>query len=299
MIRDLYKQQNNIFQSEVWLDFQKEAGREILDANGTFAIVSDIKFGKQFAWTQKIAPKLPITNKDLVFLRVEPESENQIKKYKLKKVTGHSLLAGQKSPKATRVLDLSLSEEDILAQMKPKTRYNIRLAEKKGVSVKISDSADVLYDLLQKTASRDKGYVPHEKSYYEKMIKILSNKNLGHLFLAEHDGDPLAAIFVTIYGELAIYLHGGFNDSKRNLMAPYLCQWEAIKYAKKQRCKYYDFWGVAESDDPNDPWAGISRFKEGFGGEKVFFPGTYDYVLSPSWYNLLTFLAKVNHIIRR
>ena len=303
----LYKKENNLFQSLNWLAFQEEYGRKVVNLGDCSGIVFDLPFGKKFVWIQK-APsanskyQIPNTKlpKNVVFIRIEPEAitEREAQKLKLKKVTKGSLLSGQASPKATRVLDISNNEEEILAQMKPKTRYNIRLAEKKGVEVKRLDSEDILYDLLTKTATRDKGYSPHEKPYYTKMVKDLAKNDVAHVFVAEHEGDFLAAILVSFFGEVSTYLHGGFNEQKRNLMAPYLCQWEAIRYAKSKGCKIYDFWGVAETDDPDDSWAGISRFKEGFGGEKVVFPGSYDLVISSFWYNLLTLLARVRHLLR-
>lgn len=314
----LYKKENNLFQSLNWLAFQEEYGRQVVNLGDCSGIVFDLPFGKKFVWIQKgpvlisnfeflpaRSPKAKegqISNlpKGAIFIRLEPSvlTETEIKKARLRLVTKNSLLSGQASPKATRVLDISKTEEEILAQMKPKTRYNIRLAEKKGVKVKRLDSEDILYDLLTKTATRDKGYSPHEKPYYTKMIKDLAKNDVAHVFVAEHEGDFLAAILVSFFGEVSTYLHGGFNEQKRNLMAPYLCQWEAIRYAKSKGCKIYDFWGVAETNDPNDSWAGISRFKEGFGGEKIVFPGSYDLALNSFWYNLLTLLARVRHLTR-
>jgi lipid II:glycine glycyltransferase (peptidoglycan interpeptide bridge formation enzyme) len=303
----LYKKENNLFQSLNWLAFQEEYGRQVVNLGDCSGIVFDLPFRKKFVWIQK-GPALisnfefRISNlpKGTIFIRLEPSvlTETEIKKARLRLVTKGSLLSGQASPKATRVLDISKTEEEILAQMKPKARYNIRLAEKKGVEVKRLDNEDILYDLLKKTATRDKGYSPHEKSYYTKMVKDLAKNDVAHVFVAEHEGDFLAAILVSFFGEVSTYLHGGFNEQKRNLMAPYLCQWEAIRYAKSKGCKIYDFWGVAETDDPNDSWAGISRFKEGFGGEKVVFSGSYDLVINSFWYNLLSLLAKIRRIAR-
>ncbi len=273
--------------------------------DGFAGVLLDLPFGKKFIWAQKSPQKASVLSalklpQEAIFLRIEPGeiTDREVRKYKLRKVTEGSLLSGQKSPQATRILDISKPETEILAQMKSKTRYNIRLAEKKGVVVKILDNEDILYDLLSKTANRDKGYAPHEKQYYTKMIKDLGRDDVAHIFVAEYKGEFLAAILVSFYGEVATYLHGGFNDSYRNLMAPYLCQWAAIKYAKSKGCKYYDFWGVAVGDDPRDPWAGITRFKEGFGGEKVVSPGAYDLVLNPFWYNSFTILAKLRKMVR-
>lgn len=309
MISNLYKKENNLFQSPEWQEFQESFGREIVQFKDCSGIKMPIVKGKSFVWIQKAAPKLPITidqvPKNTVFVRVEPSAKDSplqgSQRTVLKEGTEKSLLSGQKSPKATRVLDISKSEEEILGQMKSKTRYNIRLSAKKGVKVRISDDPkdiDIFYDLLLATAGKDKGYAPHERGYYQKMVESLGKKEIVKLFIAEYDGKPLAGILVSFYGDVATYLHGGSSEEHRELMAPYICQWEAIKYAQANGQRLYDFWGVAENDDPNDSWAGITRFKEGFGGEKVIFPGTYDLVLNKFWYNVLTVAAKIRHLIR-
>lgn len=307
MKQKLYQKKNNIFQSQEWLNFQNKYGRELTNLGGYTGIALDLPFGKKAIWVQKcpadVSHLSPLTSElpaGTAFVRVEPEtvSDNDIKKLSLRKVTEKSLLSGQKSPKATRVLDISGSEENILSQMKSKTRYNIRLAEKKSVTIRDNGSVEEFYELLAKTAGRDKGYSPHQKDYYQALMDELGPGGMIKIFVAEHEGEALAGIMVSFYGEVATYLHGGFNDTKRNLMAPYLCQWEAIKYAKSNGCTLYDFWGVAETDDPQDPWSGISRFKEGFGGEKVTFPGSYDLVLDNFWYNLLTLMARARKVFR-
>lgn len=312
MIRDLHKKENNLFQSSEWLSFQEIFGREIVQFKDCAGVKIPLVKGKSFVWIQKGPNQLSISNyqlaiedKNVVFVRVEPSAKEgplqTLQGSVLREVTEKSLLSGQKSPKATRVLDVSKSEEEILGQMKSKTRYNIRLSAKKGVKVRISNDPkdfDVFYELLLSTAGKDKGYAPHEKKYYQKMLEILGPKNIAKLFIAEFKGKPLAGILVSFYGGVATYLHGGSSEEHRELMAPYLCQWEAIKYARENGQKIYDFWGVAETDDPNDPWAGITRFKEGFGGEKVIFAGTYDLVLNKFWYNILTIAAKIKHILK-
>lgn len=310
MKKDLYKQENNIFQSLNWLAFQEGYGRQVVHYDNFNGLVLDLPFGKKAVWSQKSPQSLKGIDlnkaktkvpKGTVFLRIEPTeiTEKEIKLNNLKLVTKNSLLSGQASPKATRALDITKTEEEILAQMKPKTRYNIRLAEKKGVQVKMLDSDDLLYEMLTATAKKSGDYHPHEKPYYTKLIKDLSRNGAAHVFVAQDkEGDFLAAILVSFFNGTATYLHGGQNDLKKNLMAPYLCQWVAIEKAKELGCSYYDFWGVAESEDPNDPWSGISRFKEGFGGEKIIFPGSFDYVINPFWYNLLTTAARIKHLLR-
>jgi len=303
--KEIYKRENNIFQSESWLELQKDFGREIIDFDEFSGYEVNLPFGRKAVLVQKAPKKLSGVSfqaSDLptgtVFVRLEPMTKDgPLSEARL--VTKKSLLSGQASPKATRILDLSKSESELLSEMKPKTRYNIRLAEKKGVTVEKTDNVDILYKMLEATSQKGGGYFPHQKTYYENLIKHLYKENFVHIFVAKYQNQPLAAILVCFFGETSIYLHGGQGDQMRNLMAPYLCQWEAIKYAKKEGYKYYDFWGVAETDDPNDPWAGISRFKEGFGGEKIIFPGSFDLVTSPFWYNILTIAARFKHLLRR
>lgn len=312
MIEQLYKKENNLFQGKDWLSFQESYGRKMIsfEKNDAFGVSLPLYFGKRFVWLQK-APsnlknleELKRLGKDVVFVRIEPGivDSKAVKKTGLKAVAKGALLAGQKSPKATQVLDISKAEEEILAGMKPKTRYNIRLAEKKGVTVRISDrpeDVEIFYELLLKTSGRNKGeYMPHPKEYYRKMMESLAPSGSLKIVFAEYKGEPIAGIMISVSGEVATYLHGGFSDVHREVMAPYLCHWEAIKQVKAQGARFYDFWGVAESDDPADPWAGITRFKKGFGGETVVFAGAFDLVLNPFWYNVFSVMAKLRKVVR-
>lgn len=314
MKQTIYKENENLFQSEDWRAFQESYGRKTVDLGRVFGVTGDLPLGKKFVWCQKGPQKLSDLEPSLlrrdkkpsglpegtVFVRVEPGavSEKEEKKHLLKKVRPDSLLSGQVSPATTRILDISAPEEDLLAAMKSKTRYNIRLAAKRGVTVRVSDDERVLCDLLSKTAGRNKGYVPYEEKYYTEMIGSLSGKKIIRVFVAEKDDKPLAAIVVGFFGRTATYLHGGFDDSERRLMAPYLCHHEAVKYARREGFDYYDMWGVAETDDPRDPWRGITRFKEGFGGQKVVFPGGYDIVIDGFWYNVLTSAARLRRLVK-
>ncbi|MDD3481095.1 MAG: peptidoglycan bridge formation glycyltransferase FemA/FemB family protein [Patescibacteria group bacterium] len=303
----LFKKENNLFQSLNWLAFQENYGREVVHFSNCSGISFDLPLGRKGIWIQKGPDKITkallseFRKASADFVRIEPKEicQSDIKDYKLRYVSEKSLLCGQKSPKATQIIDITGEEDEIQGAMKSKTRYNIRLAGKKGVTVQVTDDEDILCNLLSETAKRQKGYSPHPKEYYTKLVKDLARNDVAHIFVAYNkDLNPIAAILVSFFGEVATYLHGGFSDKDRNLMAPFLCQMEAIRYAKKKGCRYYDMWGVAETDNPSDPWAGITRFKEGFGGEKIVFPGAYDYVLNNFWYNTLTLLSKIKKVIR-
>ncbi|MEK9165751.1 MAG: peptidoglycan bridge formation glycyltransferase FemA/FemB family protein [Patescibacteria group bacterium] len=191
-------------------------------------------------------------------------------------------------PQETFIINLTQSDDQLLKNMKPKTRYNIRLAQKKGVKTRWStDAADinVFYDLLTSTARRQKIKI-HPKSHYQNILKILSDQNAAALAIAEVDSNskPLAANLITFFGDTATYLHGGTSDARRSLMAPYLLQWEAIKEARRRGCKFYDMGGCAVKTGKIDLWAGISRFKTGFNGELTQFGPTYDVVFNRAWH---------------
>lgn len=193
-------------------------------------------------------------------------------------------------PHKTLVLDLNLSEEELLAQMHEKTRYNIGLAARKGVIVRMTNdndkSFDVFWNLLNQTARRQKIKV-FSKEYYKKQFEINGENFKNLLFLAEYQGKPIAANLVNIFGKTATYLHGGSDNECRALMAPHLLQWEQIKYAKQNGCKIYDFFGCDE-----ERWPGVSRFKKGFGGREIAFCGTHDYVFNRKWYSIYKMARK-------
>lgn len=191
-------------------------------------------------------------------------------------------------PENTLVVDLSGTEEEILAQMKAKGRYNIKLAEKKGVEVieagveiGLEEGVAAFYDLLKETTERDK-FGGHAARYYLKMLEILGPER-AKLYLARYEGVIIAGVLVTFFGDLAIYYFGASGNQHRNVMAPYLLQWRAMLEAKKRGCRWYDFLGTAplsegENEeftyDAGHEWAGVTEFKLKFGGEKVdFCPG--------------------------
>ena len=185
-------------------------------------------------------------------------------------------------PKIEWMIDLSLSENDLLAQMHEKTRYNIRLAQKKGVVAKVYFGNDMknqlenFFNLLKETAQRDKFYL-HPIAHYQKIIDIFNDKI--ELVSAEYEGKILAAGLILFSGNTATYLYGGSSSENRNLMAPYAMHWQAIKRAIEKGCKWYSFGAVNDTD-----LASVARFKQGFGGEAIDFGGSFDMIINPLWY---------------
>lgn len=193
------------------------------------------------------------------------------------------------SPAVTNVLDLTQSEEQLLAGMKQKTRYNVRRAAKKNVEIEfVTDYSDKLLDqwwtLLTETSERH-GIGHHERSYYETMLTTLMSAGVMEAGIARHEGDVLGMTLNARYGNTYTYVHGANTHRKKNLMATYALQWEAIKRARETGATEYDFYGIAPEGDTEHYLAGVTRFKTGFGGETRERPGTYEIPLSP-WYRV-------------
>lgn len=203
-------------------------------------------------------------------------------------------------PPDTVIVDVSQDEDAILSAMKQKWRYNIRLAEKKGVTVKRMDEAglDIFYSLYKTTAKRDRIAI-HGIEYYRFLFQHSKEYRDGNqdlrLYIAEHDGEALAAIIVLFRGEEATYLYGASSDSKRNFMAPYALQWRAIRDAHEKGCLRYDLYGIPPKENPLHPMAGLYRFKIGFGGQIIHRPGSWDYAYKP----VVTYLFRLAESSRK
>ncbi len=190
-------------------------------------------------------------------------------------------------PSKTLVLDLTKSEDEILKQMRQKTRYNIRLAEKKGVKIIEAGESDFeeFWRILSTTGDRDE-FNLHGRSYYKAMLKM--DSDFIKLSFARYGGKPLAASLSVFFGDTAVYIHGGSSNENREIMAPYALQWHNIMLAKKSGFQYYDFHGIDEKK-----WPGVTRFKIGFGGEIAEYPGTFDLVYDAGWYNIYKMVRKI------
>ena len=204
-------------------------------------------------------------------------------------------------PPDTVIVDLRPDAGDILASMKPKWRYNIGLAGKRGVTVRPATDPgrdlDVFYQLLAETAERD-GIAVHGAGYYRALFDECHVPGNDvppgtvpatlRLYTAWHDdsdtpdgGECLAAVVVLCRGDRATYLYGASSNAKRNLMAPYALQWRAMLDAKAAGCTGYDLFGIPPDGDPGHPMAGLYRFKTGFGGDITRRPGSWDYPIRP------------------
>jgi len=200
-------------------------------------------------------------------------------------------------PPATVLVDLRPDEDDILLQMKSKTRYNIRLATRKGVVVREGGEADLetFYRLTEVTGERSDVYVYYDLDYYREAWRQFAPHGMIKLFTAYYQDEPLACLIAIAFGQWSVYKWGASSDQHREVMPNNLLQWEAIRWSKARGCRYYDLGGitpvVAEAIERGEnlhafdhPSAGVARFKLGF-GELFAFPGSYDnnYGFRPRW----------------
>ena len=185
--------------------------------------------------------------------------------------------------------------------MHSKTRYNIKLSERKGVKIKQEKNIDIFWELNKETTNRD-GFKSHDKKYYEKML----GSNIIHQFTAYMDDAPIASNICVGFRDTFTYLHGTSGNCHRSLMAPYLLQSKQIEYAKENNFTKYDFWGIAPKNegklqtifhdlswDLDNKWTGITRFKAGFGGERKNYPNGLEIVLNPTKYKLYKLAKKI------
>lgn len=189
----------------------------------------------------------------------------------------------------TVLLDLLRSEEELLKAMKSKTRYNLRLAQRRGVEVHLGGVEDLplFYEMYTTTSERD-DFIIRPFPYYADAWGAFVEQGQAQLFLARYGGEALAGLILFHFGDGAWYMYGASTGKHRNLMPNHLLQWEAVRWAKARGCSFYDMWGAPDVLDDTDPMWGVYRFKSGFGGEFTSHLGAYDFPTSRPLYWLYT-----------
>jgi peptidoglycan pentaglycine glycine transferase (the first glycine) len=231
-----------------------------------------------------------------ICLKIEPDLEDDPHWAAQLRSLGFCTSPQQVQPRRTVVVDLDAPAEDLLGRMKQKTRYNIRLAARRGVTIRPGDETDLpaFFQLMEVTAERD-AFGIHTEAYYRAAYQLFVPKNKGRLLLAECEGRLLAGLVVFAFGDKACYMYGASSDEQRNLMATYLLQWKAMQWAQERGCRAYDLWGVPDKDEErleteftrrSDGLWGVYRFKRGFGGRLVRTVGAWDLVYAPLRYRL-------------
>jgi lipid II:glycine glycyltransferase (peptidoglycan interpeptide bridge formation enzyme) len=234
--------------------------------------------------------------KRAILLKIEPELLDSPAVVRQLQACGFRPSQQMIQPRSTIHIDLRPDPDEILARMKSKTRYNVRLAGRKGVLVRegTADDLPIFYRLIELTGRRD-SFAVHSQKYYETVYRLFVPLGLARLFLATYHDKVIAGLMAFAFGQRAWYMYGASSDRERNRMPNYLLQWEAIRWAKERGCLTYDLWGVPDevgkepekykrtvTDRRGGLW-GVYRFKQGFGGQVVRYVGAYDYVYRPAW----------------
>ncbi|NDC83962.1 peptidoglycan bridge formation glycyltransferase FemA/FemB family protein [bacterium] len=208
------------------------------------------------------------------------------------------LVDGSIQPRSDWVLSLVPSEAELIATMHQKARYSIQYAQRKGAVVKVVSEKyeEYLKDfcrLMQETARRD-GFVPHPDSYYQALFSEL-RQDQGFLVVGSHSGECVAIALVLVYGKTATYVFGASSNTHRNISVPALVQWQAIVEAKRRGCAEYSFGGASSSRFPVKSWAGITAFKQRFGGYAQDHSPVIDLVFQSSWYRVFVARKWLRH----
>jgi lipid II:glycine glycyltransferase (peptidoglycan interpeptide bridge formation enzyme) len=310
-------------QAKEWGDFREKTGVKVIRTNNLQLTIHPIPHTN---YTIGYLPKGPFPTKQMldvlkqigktekcVLIQLEPNAE---KINNLKSAIENLGLIPAAHPLFTPytfILDLTKSEEELLKNMHPKTRYNIRVAEKKGVKIaedNSSEAFEVYLKLTKETTTRQNFYA-HSENYHRLMWETLKPADgkwqmangdslTAHLLTATYENKVLVAWILFVLGDTLYYPYGSSSNEHREVMASNLMMWEAIKFGKRLGLKHFDMWG-ALGPNPNtkDPWYGFHRFKEGYGGKLVESLGSYDLVIDKKMYLVYKLLNKLRWIILR
>ncbi|MBU2575796.1 peptidoglycan bridge formation glycyltransferase FemA/FemB family protein [Patescibacteria group bacterium] len=302
-------------QSWEWGEFQESLDRKVLRFSWDEKIfVQAIKMNLPKGFAYWYIPRGPIALDKLVdvndamrellndleksgalFLRIDPLASKPPLNLPLGK--GERFVASTQ-PQCTRILDLTKHEESLLSGMHQKTRYNIRLAERKGVKIRKGAITEFIR-LNHETKTRDK-FTTHTDEHYQKMVKTLPSEFIK-IWHAEYKGKVLASAIIIYFSDTATYAHGASSDEHRDLMAPHLLQWKIIQDAKSKGFKNYDFFGVNPDTENHKAykksWQGITRFKAGFGGDLICYPHSFDLIYRALWYRVYKLVKKLKTMI--
>ncbi len=247
-----------------------------------------------------------------IFIKIDPDVVQAIGEQPLPQPLGQAMIsdlnmrgwcysAEQIQFQNSVVQPLTLDEADILAQMKQKTRYNIRLAARREVTVRAGTAADfdTIANIYVRTSARNQ-FAIRDKAYYLDVWATFSKFGMCHMLIAEYEGQPLAAVVLIYNDDRCLYMYGASTEQERKRMPTYLLQWEAIRWAKEHGCTLYDFWGAPDHFDETDRMWGVWRFKRGFNATVVRHIGAWDYPVWPPLYTLFNqMLPKYRQLLGR
>lgn len=290
----------HLLQSPEWAEFRRKWGTKVIEVGRAYFTVHPIPHTKlNIGYMARAYPsdvdwellKRRALEEKCVFVKFEPNSET------LTPPKGYNVVKGERMfAYATYLIDLTKSEKDLLKVMRPSTRYNLNLARRKGVTVEIGHTEKMInefLDLLHETSQRH-GIFNHPDSYYKTMIDVFKEKDKVEIVTGYYNNKPLASMILITYGDTLFYPNGGSTRLHKEVMAFYLVMWEAILLGKKRGCKAFDMWNCLppEIENSSHPWYGFHKFKKGFQGELVCFPGAFDIIFMPTIYPFVIALNK-------
>ncbi len=313
MREDWNKQVDHPLQSWEWGEFRAATGLKVAREGNIQITIHPIP---HTPWNIGYCPKGPMPDREqakvldkvardnkCIFIKVEPKVEIQELGNRKEELGQLGFVEGR--PLFTKhnfVLDVSPSETGLMASFKQKTRYNIRVAEKKGVVVKLSeDPADFeKYLKLTEETTQRQGFYAHSREYHKKMWEVLHAVGIAHLLVAEFEGQVITTWVLFKFNDTLYYPYGASTREHREVMANNLVMWEAIKLAKKWGLRHLDMWGALGPDaDPKDPWYGFHTFKSGYGARQVEYIGTWDYVAMPRLYPIYRLVENLRWTLLR
>lgn len=300
----------HICQSDEWAQFKTKVETPAVKAGSIWFTVHALpKPFNLFPWKVGYCPKIErLTAEDVkniseaglrnkcVFVKIESNALSG----QNSEIRNQNLIKSERTfASHTLLLDLTKSEEELLAGMHQKTRYNIKVAERHGVVIEEKNDEEglnIFLKLQRETAARQKFYV-HPDDYYRTLFSTCRANS--HILTAKLGNEYLGALFLLHYEDTFYYPYGGTADTHRESMFGTSLMWEAILLGKQLGCTVFDMWGSSATNDQKDPWSGFTRFKKGFGGRLVKFEDTYDLVLNKQLYFLLTLGNKIRWLVLR
>ena len=300
----------SILQTSQWADFKSKSDFEIIKLGNHFIHKRHLPYNQNFLYLPEVGAKefsagsidelkAVALKQDSIFVRLELVDEFSENAHTLLQSLGFVKAFEELQPKWRHVIDLTPTRGEILAQMKQKGRYNIKLAERKGVKIDKYPLSSIdkkhlkyFYTLYQETVKRE-GITGRNFDYFEKLVESFKETDYFEVYIASYKSEPLAAALVSFYDKTSLYLYGGSSRQHSEVMAPYLMHWQIMTEAKELGMTSYDMLGRSAPTEEHHKWSGVTRFKEQFGGRAVEILGSYDYINKPFLYKLFKFVEKM------
>lgn len=310
----------SVMQTKEWAKLRESQGWRVHLVEDVFVLEKKLPFGFSFLYAPevdfftvnftKFLPKIQEISKKshTIFARVDfINQKNSLFGEKIAKILNQNQFIKsfeEIQPEFRQIIDMAGSEERILAKMKPKGRYNIKIAQKHELTIDKNGDIDEFYKIFIETARRD-GFQIRPREYFQKLYEILAPAGLAEIITIRYNGTAVASGIFTFYDSVASYLYGASLSQYRNTMAPYLMHWEVIREAKYRNCRFYDLLAIAPFGEIRNPstssgqanskhkYSGITRFKEQFGGIKYQTMGSWDLINKPTIYALFKILEQI------